>query len=77
MDIHRFSGMNCCTCVLGVLGVLQTLDKRKLRSHCGMQGETSKPGPGSAKMRVGRRGNGSLESQETGMEEPLGVGSPS
>ena len=76
MYIHRFSGINCCTCVLGI-GFSAKSGQKKTEVTLGDAGRDIQPGPGSAKMRVGRRGNGSLESQETGMEEPLGVGSPS
>lgn len=57
MYIHRFSGKNCCTCVLGVLGSLKCMDERELDAPLwGLLGEVQH-GLCPVKLRVGGCGN--------------------
>lgn len=68
--MHRYSGKNCCTGILG-MGFSEKYGQKEtyaLPGGCGGAGRAVQHGPRSAEMGIGRHGSGSGTIRETGTE---------
>lgn len=70
MFVHRYSGKNCCTGILGI-GFSEKYGQQETNALPGGRrgaGRVVRHGPRSAEMGIGRHGSGSGKIQETGTE---------
>lgn len=69
-NVHRYSGKNCCTGILGI-GFSEKYGQQETDALPGGRrgaGRVVRHGPRSAEMGIGRHGSGSGKIQETGTE---------